>query len=190
MNNVFTLSQPMRSIFWVSGIDRRLRNVALVCAGVMCLVIASKISIPLQPVPITLQTLAVFFIAMTFGWRLGITTLISYITLGACGAPVFAGHTAGLAVLLGPTAGYILGFIPAMMVAAYLIEHGWGRHFISVVAAQLIASLMIFASGLAVLHLFLPWQQTIDLGLKPFLLTGSLKIIFLAVVIPAFWKKQ
>lgn len=184
-----SLSQPLQSRLW--SLDQQLkRNLLLIIAGISLLIVASKIEIPLAPVPITLQTMAVFFIGMTYGWRLGLITVTSYILLGAMGLPLFANWEPGYMVLMGSTSGYILSFIPAMAVAGWLVQRGWGQNFITVLFAQLIASLIIYAIGLSVLSQFIGTSMAIDFGLKPFLLTDLIKMIALSFIIPRFWRSS
>ena len=191
MNQFTTLQRPLESIFWRIPAPHLLRNICLVFVGSLFLTIASKISIPLQPVPITLQTMAIFFIGMTYGWKLGSATLMIYLGQALLGIPVLAENAAGPAVLFGTTGGYIAGWLFAIIISGFLVQHGWGKHWLTVLLAQLIGSQPIYLLGLAVLHLFVGnWQQTIHLGLTPFILTDAIKMVILAFIIPAFWRAK
>lgn len=185
-----SLTQPLASIFWTNKINPFVRRIGLVIGGSLLIAMAAHVNIPLQPVPITLQTLAVFFIAMTYGWRLGVATILLYLAEGAMGLPVFAGNQIGLLVILGSTGGYLLGWIPAVIISGFLIESGWGKNYIGVILAGLLGSIPIYICGLAVLSQFVGLTQAILLGLKPFLLGDTLKIIFLAFIVPVFWQKN
>ncbi|MEJ2480464.1 MAG: biotin transporter BioY, partial [Acidihalobacter sp.] len=90
--------------------SRSLRSVALVTLGSLLLAAASQVTVPMWPVPVSGQTFAVLFIGMAYGARLGMATVLAYLLEGAIGLPVFAGGTFGLASLLGPTGGYLIGF--------------------------------------------------------------------------------
>jgi len=81
-------------------------------------------------------------------------------------------------------------FVPAAAIAGYLVEKGWGRNFLGVLLAQVIASIVIFGGGMTVLALYIGWQKSIILGLLPFLLGDSLKMIFLAFIVPTLWKTR
>lgn len=97
-----------------------LKALARVAAAIV-LGIAANIEVPLEPVPITLQILALGFIAATLRLREAFSAVASYIALGACGLPVFSGGMAGAAWLLGPTGGFILGFALATLAASWLL---------------------------------------------------------------------
>lgn len=185
MQNVLSLSNSLTSIFWSRKKVHSINNVALVILGIIALAISAHIEIPLQPVPITLQDFAVLLIGMTYGWRLGSLTLIAYLFLGMIGLPVFAS-----AATLGPSSGFLLSFLPATALSGYLVEKGWGRHILTTALAGLAGLVVVFAGGLAVLSIFVGWEKSIELGLMPFIFGDSLKLIFLSIVIPSFWKKN
>ena len=88
-----------------------LTKAALVVLGSLLLAVSAQFKIPLYPVPVTGQTLVVLLIGMTYGPRLGGITMAAYLFEGAVGLPVFAGGAAGMAVLFGPTGGYLFGFL-------------------------------------------------------------------------------
>ena len=96
-----------------SKIQRALRYALLALAGSVLITICTQISLPLFPVPMTLQTFAVFLIGLTYGWRLGGITVSLYLLEGAIGLPVFSGGKGGMIVFMGPTAGYLVGFLLA-----------------------------------------------------------------------------
>jgi len=182
MQLALTQKSVVRSLFW--GIDRPslLRSVALVALGSVLIAIGAKITVPLQPVPVTLQSLAVLFIAMTYGFRLGIATVSAYLVAGLSGLPVFAIGS------LGMTSGYLLGLWIAAALTGFLAEHGWARHILSTVISVLLGSLLILFFGWLVLSHFVGVSAAFALGVKPFILGDSLKIIFLACVVPSFWR--
>jgi biotin transport system substrate-specific component len=93
-----------------------LRGFVLVALGSALMALSAKVSLPLPYVPMTLQTLVVLMIGAAYGWRLGSATMIAYLAEGAIGLPVFAGPVGGIAPLVGPTAGYLFGFIGAAFV--------------------------------------------------------------------------
>jgi len=95
----------------------------------------------------TLQTLVVLMIGAAYGWRLGCATMFAYLAEGAIGMPGVAGPVGGLAPLLGPTAGYLFGFIPAALVTGWLSERGWDRSVIWLFAAMAAGHLVILAAG-------------------------------------------
>lgn len=183
-----SLNQPLASVLWTGKINPLMRRTLLVLGGTLLIAIGAHCVVPLHPVPVTLQTLAVLFIAMTYGWRLAIATIVLYFIEGVVlGLPVFAEGYVGFSIIFDSTIGYFLGWFPAAFVSGFLIQRGWGRNYIGVILAGLLGTAPIFICGLAVLSCFIGFSGAIAVGLKPFLLADTLKIIFLAVVIPVFW---
>lgn len=168
---------------------RLLRQGAFYLFGILALSISSKIAFPLAPVPITLQTFMVLLIGMTYGSRLGGLTVISYIALGAMGAPVFASPVGGLATILGPSGGYIMGFLPAAFFTGVLVERGWGHYRLTTACATLIGMAIIYGYGVLWLAKFVGFQSAINLGVLPFIMVCMLKVLLLSVIVPAFWKR-
>ena len=126
------------------GTDTLLKKVLLVLAGTIFIAIAAQISVPFFPVPMTLQTLAILMIGLTFGARLGAVTVLAYLAEGALGLPVFANFGAGLAYMAGPTLGFLVGFV----VMAYVAGLAAGRGVVAMVIASLIAAALIYIPGL------------------------------------------
>ncbi|MDD1723931.1 MAG: biotin transporter BioY [Methanospirillum sp.] len=126
-----------------------------------------SVPIPFFPVPVTLQTLAVLLTATVMKRNAGIP-MVLYIILGSLGLPVFHNGTAGIGILLGPTGGYMIGFIPAALVAGFLYEKSQARIRIGALAA---ATLIIYLSGLAWLIVSVPMNPVTAaiIGMLPFL---------------------
>ena len=96
-----------------------LKKISLVIFGTMLLTISAKIKVPFYPVPMTMQTFVVVIIGIAFGWKLGLATIFAYLFEGAVGLPVFAGTPEkgiGLSYMIGPTGGYLVGFISAVFI--------------------------------------------------------------------------
>ena len=108
-----------------SKIQRAVRYALLALAGSVLITICTQISLPLFPVPMTLQTFAVFLIGLTYGWRLGGITVSLYLLEGAIGLPVFSGGKGGMIVFMGPTAGYLVGFLLAATACGWFAERGF-----------------------------------------------------------------
>lgn len=165
------------------------RALLLAVAGSLLLALSAQVEIPLVPVPITMQTFVVLVIGVAYGWRLGALTLLLYLVEGAAGLPVFAGGAAGIGVLVGPTGGYLLGFVVAAAVCGWLAEKGWGRRPTTTFAAMFIGTLIIYAFGLMQLGTVIGWDKPVlELGLYPFLVGDLLKIALAMVVLPGAWK--
>lgn len=93
-----------------------IRDIALISVSAALITICSWISIPLGPVPFTLQTLGILAVMLTIGGRRGTIAIVVYLALGAVGVPVFAGFKGGIGAFLGPTGGFLIGFVIAALV--------------------------------------------------------------------------
>ena len=127
------------------GADTLLKKTLLVVAGTIFIAIAAQISIRFFPVPMTLQTLAILIVGLSFGARLGAVTLLAYLAEGAAGLPVFANGGATLAYMAGPTLGFLIGFVGM----AYIAGLAAGRGFGAMMVASLAAAAFIYLPGLA-----------------------------------------
>ena len=126
----------------------RLRETALCLAGTLLLAVSSKISVPLLPVPMTLQPLAVLCIGAAYGTRLSVLTVVAYLISGMLGLPVFANTPplpAGPLYLLGPTGGFLLSYIPAAAVMGLTAEAKLDRKFLTMLPCALLANAIILA---------------------------------------------
>lgn len=146
------------------------------------------IPLPFTPVPITGQTFAVMLIGMVLGRSRAGAVVLAYLVEGACGLPVFAGGAMGLPALIGPTGGYLFGFLIAAWVTGFLAEHGWDRSYLLSSLAMLIGHAVVFAAGIAWLYRYVPASQLIALGVAPFVVGTIIKIIAAAGVLPTIWK--
>ncbi len=168
------------------------RNIILAVVGSIALWVSAKIQIPFYPIPITMQTFVVLVIGMTFGWKLGGATLLLYLAEGAMGLPVFAGSPEkgiGIAYMVGPTGGYLLGMLVAAVVVGWLAESGWDRRILTTALSMLIGTVIIYAFGLAWLGTVLGWDKPIlSFGLTPFIPGDIAKLVLAAMVLPAAWK--
>ncbi|MDQ3287106.1 MAG: biotin transporter BioY, partial [Pseudomonadota bacterium] len=100
--------------------------------------LTAQVSLPLLPVPLTLQTLGVLFTGAVLGSKRGTLALLLYVAEGAIGLPVFAGGLSGIGVLIGPTGGYLVGFIVAAGIVGLLAERGWDRRLIWAALAMVV----------------------------------------------------
>ena len=166
-------------------IPARVYNLSLVISASMLIALSAQIQVtlPFSPVPITAQTLAVLLIAALLGKQRGLAAVSLYIMEGAVGFPVFAGGKAGLAALLGPTGGYLLGFIPAAFLVGYLIDYGWDRTFYQAGAAMHLGNVVIYLCGLAWLTEFVGIAHILPLGFYPFFIGDLLKLSAAALVL-------
>lgn len=139
--------------------------------------LGAHIRIPLVPVPITLQTLFVLLSGAVIGPRYGSLSQSLYVGLGITGVPLFAGATTGLAVLSGPTGGYLLGFVLAPFIVGGLIQRRSGFVWRGLVFT--IGTLVILALGVIHLTLFYTHHlgQALVVGLLPFLVGDAFKLL-------------
>lgn len=167
-----------------------LRDVLLVLGGAALVALVAQVELPLKPVPVTLQTLAVLLVGAALGWKRGAASMSAYLLAGAAGLPVFAGGSAGLAKFAGPTGGYLLSYIFAAAAVGWLVQrYALDRRPVGAALAMLVASIVIYAFGLTWLGLVtgLKGQALLNAGLTPFLLGDSLKIALAALLLPGAW---
>ena len=165
-------------------------DVALIIGGSLLIGLCAhlKVWLPFSPVPVTGQTFAVLMIGALLGARRGCLTVLVYILEGAAGLPVFA-VGAGPAVLLGPTGGYLFGFIPAVYITGRLAENGWDRRIGTTVLAMVLGNLVIYSFGLFWLCCLTGFStMVLTLGLYPFIVGDMVKIILAAILLPSGWK--
>ncbi|ROU02371.1 biotin transporter BioY [Histidinibacterium lentulum] len=174
------------------GTGRLAKDAALVALGIAAMVVAANIRVPMWPVPVTMQTFAVLTIGAVYGARLGVVTLLGYLVLGALGLQVFTGETAGLAYMVGPTGGYLVGFAVAAGVVGALARRGWDRSVMGMVGALLIGNAVIYAFGLPwMAWLFAAergWDWVMQWGMVNFLPGDALKLVLAALLVPGLWR--
>ena len=164
-----------------------LRAVVLVGLGSALMALSAKVNLPLPYVPMTLQTLVVLVIGAAYGWRLGSATMIAYLAEGAMGLPVFAGPVGGIAPLVGPTAGYLYGFVLAAFVIGWFAERGWDRNVVLLFAAMAVGHVVIFIAGFAWLAygIGLGANKAWLVGVAPFIAASFVKNALGAALMPA-----
>jgi biotin transport system substrate-specific component len=146
--------------------------------------IGALISIPLQPVPVTLQTLFLYLAGSLLGGRLGALSQVLYVILGVIGLPVFSGGKAGLGVFLGPTGGYLIGFIAGAFVTGRIIEVRKKPGLVWIVLAMLAGTAAVYTLGVLQLVLIgkLSVGKAASVGVLPFLPGDVLKIAAASVI--------
>ena len=161
-----------------------IKYIFIALLGSILLAISSKIKIPFYPVPMTMQTFVVLLIGISFGWRLGVATICLYILEGIIGLPVFSGTPEkgiGLAYFMGPTMGYLIGFIVAGYLAGkFIYDNNYFLNFLKLT----FAISFIYILGMLWLGNLIGWDKPIfELGAKPFLLAELLKILIATIAI-------
>ena len=167
-----------------------LYNALMVMGGSVFIALASRITIPIpfSPVPITGQTLAVLLTGTLLGSKRGALSVFAYLTAGASGLPVFAGGGAGIVYLLGPTGGYLVGFVIAAYVTGLLAEKGWDRRIFTTALAMAVGNVIIYLCGLCWLASFVGINRVFALGLYPFIPGDLVKLIIATILLPTGWK--
>jgi biotin transport system substrate-specific component len=178
------------------------RNIVLAVAGSLLVAAAAQITVPMWPVPMTLQTLAVLSVGAAYGARLGAGTLLLYIVEGAVGLPFFKGgkwglHEDSLAYWFPSSSlGYLIGFVVAAWLVGKLFESGRANTMLNSVLATLAGATILYVPGLIWLAIWasstgvVPEGQTaiqaaINWGLTPFLFGDAVKAIIAGLVVPA-----
>ena len=181
------------------GAARWLVAAGLVVLGTLVLAVAAKVKVPFYPVPMTLQTFAVMAIAALYGGRLAVVTLVAYLAEGFAGFPVFTNTPpalAGPAYFLGPTGGFLIGFVVAAAIVGYAADRGWTHSIVKLFAAMLAGEVALMALGFVWLAWFaalssgstgLGMETAFAAGVAPFLLGDLLKIVLAALLVPAVW---
>lgn len=175
---------------WPEGRASLWRAAVLCLVGSALLTVSAKVQVPFWPVPMTMQTYVVLVLGAMYGSRLGLATVLLYLAQGAAGLPVFAGTPEkglGIAYMMGPTGGYLLGFAVAAWVVGVLAERGWDRSVIRLFAAMAIGHAVIFAFGATWLAQIVGWDKAWLLGVAPFYAATLFKTILGAVTLPAAW---
>lgn len=166
------------------------RDAFLVTAFSLLTALTAQVAIPLPgtPVPITGQTFGVLLTGALLGPRLGVLSLLLYLAEGAAGLPFFLGGTSGLAHIAGPTGGYLLSYPLAAGLVGWLAARGWDRRPLTMLAAMLLGSVVIYAFGAGYLAHFIGASKAFAGGVLPFLPGDALKALLAAGLLPAGWK--
>jgi biotin transport system substrate-specific component len=157
--------------------------IAQIFLGALLLCIMSQISIPLKPVPITLQTTGVMALGLLYQRGVAIYSVATYLVLGAFGLPVLADGSGGIYHFFGPTGGYLFGFLAAILVMTTLKEYFRCASVFSQMFLCLIGTVVIFVFGISWLSAFIGIKQAFVLGFLPFLIPGFIKTLLLSVVV-------
>lgn len=183
-----TLATIPRTRSLVPPLSRR-ADWAVLLAASLFIGLMAQVSVPLPftPVPVTGQTFTVLLIGAALGARRGLLAVLAYLAEGLVGLPVFAGGTGGLAHLLGPTGGYLVGFAAAAWTVGALAECGLDRRLRTAWLAFLAGEIVLYALGLPWLALFVGPRQAVLLGLLPFLPGDLVKALLAALALPTLW---
>ncbi|MEZ2129288.1 MULTISPECIES: biotin transporter BioY [unclassified Sinorhizobium] len=155
-----------------------------VLVGTLLLALASRISVPMVPVPITMQTFAVTMIGALYGWRLAGLTILAWLGQAMLGFPVLANGSGGIAPFAGPTAGYLVSFPIIGALTGWLAARGWtGDRIILSFTAHLTANLLCLVMGGVWLVYLIGAEKAWLLGVAPFIIGAVLKSALAAAVL-------
>ncbi len=140
--------------------------------------VGAFISIPVGPVPIVLQNFFVLLAGLTLGPRWGLISVAAYLLTGAVGLPVFAGGTGGIGRLLGPTGGYLLGYLPAVFTVGAVAHAPKKKQWYLDATGAVCGSLIVYACGVPWLKAVtgMAWEPALWAGMLPFLIGDAIKI--------------
>ncbi|MEM5518461.1 biotin transporter BioY [Henriciella sp. AS95] len=164
-----------------------LRNAAILIAGIAVLTASSYAAVPMIPVPVTMQTLAVLLVGAIAGPRMGLAMIVSWLGLAALGAPVLAGGKMGIAAFVGPTAGFLLSF-PLAGFLAGIATRTFATGHLSRFAAFIGLHGLILGMGWAWLSTLIGAEAAFMSGVAPFLVGGLIKSALGAAILAAFDK--
>lgn len=170
---------------------RTLRNALLVAGFSLLIAGASQVAVrlPFTPVPLTLQTLAILLTGLCLGSKRGALAVGLYLLEGAAGLPVFAGGMGGAIWMIGPTGGYLAGFVVAAALVGFLAERRWDRKPATTVVAMVLGMAVIHLCGAAWLSTFVGPSAALAQGVLPFLLGDVLKIGAASALLPIAWSQ-
>jgi biotin transporter BioY len=163
------------------------RDVLLILSFGAVTALSAQVAFYIGPVPLSGQTFAVLLAGALLGSKRGALSQLTYLSAGALGAPIFAGWHGGIAHLLGPTGGYLIGFVAVAFVVGFFAERGWDRRFWTMALAMLIGEVVLYAFGLAWLSRFVPSSSVFTAGLYPFIPGDVLKIALASAAVPSGW---
>jgi biotin transport system substrate-specific component len=164
---------------------------ALVLAGTLALTLSARAQIPFWPVPMTLQSLVVLAMASALGGRLAVAAVALYLAEGALGLPVFAGapeRGLGLAYMVGPTGGYLAGFLAAAALVGRAADRGWDRSAWRLLVVMSLGHALIFAFGFAWLAMLSGPGAAWTFGVAPFALATGIKTLLAAALVGGAWR--
>ncbi|UBV42425.1 biotin transporter BioY [Deinococcus taeanensis] len=177
---------PAPSVAW---------DLVLIAGGAAFVAALAQAEIPLQPVPLTLQTLGVLLVGAALGWKRALAALALYVAAGAAGLPVYAGGASGLMNSAGTgvraSLGYLISYPFAAALVGFLVErYALDRRFLGTCLAMLAGSVVIYAFGLPVLSAVtgLKGGALLTAGLTPFLLGDTIKLVLAALLLPTVWR--
>ena len=162
------------------------RDVLMVLVGSAVIALSAQLALPIRPVPVTMQPVAILLVGAALGSKRGAFAAVLYLLEGLGGLPVFANASFGPGVFLGPTAGYLFAFPAAAFVAGWVSERAWGRSVSLTIVGMTLALATIHLGGWSWLATVwgLGASKAFALGVAPFLLGDLIKVAIAATALP------
>jgi biotin transport system substrate-specific component len=161
---------------------------AVVLCFSLVLALSAKVQVPFWPVPITMQSMVVMLIGIFLGPRLGALAIGAYLAEGLAGLPVFAGAAAGPAYLIGPTGGYLFGFLLSGAFAGWVAKRGFARDLPGALLIMVLGHIILFVPGVIWLAALFGWSKAFAFGIVPFMAATLLKSGLGAAIVAALYK--
>ncbi|MDP3533390.1 MAG: biotin transporter BioY [Alphaproteobacteria bacterium] len=157
-----------------------LKSFSIALAATLFIAILAQVQIPLYPVPLTLQPFAVVLVGLVLPWRLASSAVLMYIAMASMGLPILTGFKAGL---IWPSSGYILGYVPAVILISLLTQKWAGLSILKRALVVALGNVVLFSCGVSVLSLFVGIDTAIQTGFMPFVFGDFVVKNILAVLI-------
>ena len=175
--------------YFISINNQKLNAISIILGSLLIAILAQiSFYIPFSPVPFTGQTIGVFIIGGILGPKKGVFCILAYLIEGLVGLPVFANMSTGFLVLIGPTAGYLYSFIPAVVMVGYLTDLNTKNKFWINTFICILITFFILCFGTLYLSNFIGFHKAVTAGFSPFVVVGVIKSIFSSAII-SFYKK-
>ena len=172
-----------------SSQSKLIKSLFVIVLGSIVLTISAKIKIPFYPVPMTMQTFVVLLLGLSFGYKIGLSAVGLYLLEGIAGLPVFSNSPErgiGIVYFTGPTMGYLIGFLVACYLASFVKLND---NFLKIFAKLTLAVSTIYIFGILWLGTLIGWDKPIfSLGVAPFLLAETFKILLLSLLVKKLTK--
>jgi len=168
---------------WFFLKNSKFHQITIMLLSSAFIALSAQVTLPLFPIPITLQNFAVLLIAAIFGPKVGVKVVLLYLLEGICGLPVFINFSHGL----GPTGGYLIGYVGAVYVTGYLLQHhAWTQSRLLIFLAALFGDIVLFVFGYAVLAFFIGYRKAYLFGVAPFYLVELAKLLLFTLIVTPF----
>ena len=190
------MSEKVMKVSWIESVVLKdktdlkfslVTNIFIIIICNLLLILSAKIKVDLYPGPMTLQPLAILLISMLCGRNIAVSTVSLYLIQGMLGIPVFA-YGGGLLYLIGPTGGFLFGFLIASIVLGELADRGWGKHFLKSISTMLVGMFIIYFFGILQLSIIKGFSFAILNGFLPFIIGDFYKLMLVSLLLPQIWK--